>query len=199
MNLNDQLGCCGPAACAHQIEVFTGNTMSAPVIPTDQDVLTAYRAVGGYNGTPQSDGGVVMKDLLAYWQTVGIGDNKILASASVDPSHLDRIMWAIVIFGGVQFGVSLPQSALDQTDAGKPWTVVPHSPLVGGHDVAGVGYDSSGFLAVSWGQLIRISYQFITTYAEEIWTVVDPAWVDEKGVSPNLLSLGSMLTDLRLI
>ncbi len=199
MNLNDQLGCCGPAASAHQIQTFTANSQVAPTIPTDAQVLEAYQAVSGYDGTPQTDNGVVMKDLFDYWKQVGIGGNKIVAAASVNPLELSRIQWAIVIFGGVQLGVSLPQSALDQTDRGQPWSVVRGSPIVGGHDVAAVGYDQSGFLAVSWGQLVRVTYEFVATMAEEIWTVVDPSWLNEKGLSPNLLNLGSLMTDIGLI
>ncbi len=199
MSLNDQLGCCGPAACAHQIQVFSANTQPAPTILSDRDVLEAYEAVGGYNGSPQTDRGVVMGKLFAYWKQTGIGGNQILAAASVDPAHVERIKWATVIFGGVQLGVNLPQSALDAMDSGRPWDVVRHSQLVGGHDVAMVGYDASGPLAISWGQLVRITWDFVQEYCEECWTVIDPAWVNEKGLAPNLLNLGSLMQDLKLI
>ncbi len=199
MNLNDRLGCCGPAACAHQLEVFTANTMTTPTVLSDADVLAAYKAVSGYNGTPQSDTGVIMGDLLNYWKDTGIGGNQILAAASVDPAHIDRIKWATVIFGGVQLGVNLPQSALDAMDSGKPWDVVRHSPIVGGHDIAMVGYDVSGPVAISWGQVVRITWNFVQEYCEECWTVIDPSWVNEKGLAPNLLNLGSLMQDLKLI
>lgn len=199
MSLNDELGDCGPAACAHQIQAWTANTQASAKVLTDAEVLACYEAVSGYNGTPATDVGVNLETLMMYWKDTGIGGNKILASASVDPAMLANIQWAVIVFGGVQLGINLPQSALDETDANQPWTVVKGSPIVGGHDVAAIGFDPEGFVAISWGQLVKITYAFVAKYVEEIWCVVDPSWLDSKGLAPNLLNAGSLMVDVGLI
>ncbi len=71
MYLNDQLGCCVEAAAAHMIQqwnFYAGH----PAKPTDQDVLSAYEAVGGYvPGDPNSDNGTDMLAFLNWWRQTG--------------------------------------------------------------------------------------------------------------------------------
>lgn len=197
--LNDQIGDCAIAAAVHQIQSWSANTGSA-VLVNDATTLQVYEAVSGYDPrNAATDQGCVLKDVYAYWKDVGIGGNNISAAVSVDPSQQDRIKWAVTIFGGVCLGINLPQSAIDQSDIGKPWTVVPRSKIAGGHAVECYGYDRDGLLGTSWGEYVRITWPFVAEYTEEAWCFIDPYWFDATGINPVGLNFASLMTDARLL
>jgi len=201
MHLNDQLGSCGPASAANATQDFTSWTQPKVTTIDDDECLAIYEAVGGYNPrNPASDQGVILKDLFEYWKTEGIGGYKIIDYFSVDPQNPVNQSWAIEIFGGLIYGVNLPQSALNAMDAGKVWDYVPRSQIVGGHAIWSSGYDPSGRKARSWTELVGMTGAFIQHDAEEAWGVIHPAWFDpHTGLCPNGLNLESIMKDAVLI
>ncbi len=201
MYLNDQLGCCTVAAAGHMTQAWTTYGAGRTVTVADSDVLTAYRAVSGYlPGRPETDQGAVMQDVLNYWRTTGVGGHKILAFAEVNVRNLAEVYAALYLFGHVYVGVDLPYAALDQFDAGQPWTVTaPDGGIAGGHAV-NVGWRNGQTMrAVTWGRQQTLDEAWWARYVEEAWVVVSQEWLASSGLGPQGLAwqaLGAAFTDL---
>lgn len=160
------------------------------VVPSDNDILTAYEAVGGYvPGNPSTDNGAVISDVLSYWQKTGIANHKISAYAEIGSNNHTLIRQAIDIFGSVDIGVQLPLAAQKM---GNYWYMMGATSLTGdfapgswgGHSIPLVAYNDWSYICVSWGQLIRISLKFLESYCDERWTCLTPDWFEgTKSVS----------------
>ena len=117
---------------------------SDPAPDTARTVAQYETITGG------QDTGCVEADVLSLWRTTGLFPvrhtetadvltNKIAAYAPVDPHSVLAVHRAIWMTGTAYIGVQLPQSAMEQFQAGRPWTVVPGSPILGGHCILPVG------------------------------------------------------------
>lgn len=191
MYLNDQIGDCTCAAVGHLIEAETTYGQGATVTVTDQDVLTMYEAVSGYNpANPSTDQGAVIQDVLGYWQKTGMAGHKIVAYASVDVANMTEIRQAIDLFGAVDVGINFPSSAMDQFNAGQTWDVVAGSSIEGGHcvPVGAYGTDSS-LTCVTWGKQQKMTAAFWQRYVDEAWVVITQDWLSAKGLDPQGLNL----------
>lgn len=194
MYLNDQLGCCTVSAAGHMEEAWSAFGQGHTVEIGDQDVLAAYEAVGGYRpGDPSTDQGAVMQDVLNYWRTTGIGSHKILAFAQVDVANLAEVYAALYLFGAVYVGVNLPQSAMDQFDAGRPWTVVgDDGGILGGHAIHLGLRNGAALEVVTWGRVQGLDEGWWRRYAEEAWVVADQDWITASGGSPEGLDVAAL-------
>ncbi|GAB2695812.1 hypothetical protein [Kitasatospora kifunensis] len=188
---NDSVGDCTCAAVGHLIEAETTYGQGTTVTVADQDVLTAYEKVSGYNpADPSTDQGAVIQDVLAYWQKTGMAGHKIVAFASVDVSNMTEIKTAINLFGAVDVGFNFPSSAMTQFNAGQEWDVVKGSPIEGGHCVPVGAYAADGTLmCVTWGAVQKMTAAFWTTYVDEAWVVITQDWLNAKGLDPQGLNL----------
>lgn len=197
MYLNDQLGDCTCAAVGHMIEAATQYASGTALQITDQDVLTAYEAVGGYvPGQPSTDNGAYIQDVLAYWHATGVGGDHIVAYASVDVANLDEVHEAIDMFGCVDIGFNFPASAMDQFNAGQPWDVVAGAQIEGGHCVNVGAYDSDAktLTCVTWGRTQVMTEAFWHQYVDEAWVIITHDWVNANGIDPlgiDLYQLGA--------
>jgi len=200
MFLNDKLGDCVLAACGHMImqwSFFAGS----PFVPSDDQILTAYEAVGGYDpGNPNTDNGADMLTALNYWRQTGVAGHKILAFASVDWTNRDEMRAAIQIFGNVYLGVQLPLSA-----QGKPlWTVADGGIYTsggepgswGGHCIPVMAESPETDSVITWGGITKMSHNFLTDYADEAFAVLSPEWLAANGQSPSGLDLDQLNQDL---
>src|SRR5437899_24368 len=114
MFLNNQLGDCTIAGAAHMIMDWSA-TSNIEIIPTDQDVLTAYSAVSGYDpATGANDNGAYALDVLNYWRNTGIARDKIFAYAACEPRNHSHVKASVYLFGGCYIGLALPLSAQNQ-------------------------------------------------------------------------------------
>lgn len=200
IDLNDQIGDCAIASLAHWVQAASFAASGAATVFSDRDCLEAYSAVSGYTpGNPASDVGCVLSEVYTHWKSVGVGGNRNIEAMALRPSQLDHIKWAIVTFGGCIFGVDLPQSAEDQTDANEPWTIVTGSPIVGGHAILIYGYDATSFHGWSWVNPIKISYSWHVKYTTEAWTFRNDIWVGPGGLTANGLNATSLDVDAGLI
>ncbi|MFE2994097.1 hypothetical protein ACFXG4_03650 [Nocardia sp. NPDC059246] len=193
MSLNDSLGDCTAAGAGHVAQQINwyGQHQDAPV--ADSDVLAMYEAISGYRpGQPSTDVGATLQDALKYWHTTGVGGNKIAAYAQIKATDLATIRACISLFGAVYTGMNFPASAMDQFNAGKPWTVVPRSRVEGGHCVPIGAYDASSFTCVTWGKTQKLSVDFFQRYFDEVWTVLDLDWLTAQGVSPAAIDGASL-------
>lgn len=202
MYLNDEIGCCTVSAAGHMIEASTTYGQHTTVKIRDADVLEAYQAVSGYiPGRSSTDGGAVMQDVLDYWRHTGIGGHKILAFAEVNTGSGAEVAAAMALFGHIYVGVNLPRSALDQFNTGQPWTPkTPDGGTAGGHAVDwGYAAVSQPHEVITWGRVQQVSPAWMARYAEEMWVVIDQAWIDTNGHSPaglDLAALGAAYTEL---
>ena len=69
---------------------------------------------------------------------------------------------------------------------GQPWTLDDlDSPVVGGHCVPLVGYDSNYLYAVTWGKIQAIAYSAWHYISSEAWAVIPGEFqsTDGRGIS----------------
>lgn len=175
MLANDRVGDCVVAGAAHESMVFNAEA-GRQVTFTDESVLSDYSAVTGYDPTnPSTDEGTNVAEFVDYRTKTGVLDkyqvrHRIAASLRIDQGHLDQYAQALYLFGAVGVGLQLPESAQQQFQAEQPWTVVPDSPIEGGHYVALLGRQADGWWVVAtWGQLWRVNDDFLKAYSDEAY------------------------------
>lgn len=200
MMLNDQLGDCTCAAAAHLIQSWTANETKEQTL-SDQAVLAAYKAVGGYNPSdPTTDQGAVELDVLNYWRNTGVGGVKIDAFVALEPRNHDHVRAAIDMFGGAYIGLALPISAQNQ----RVWSVPPSGTASrtpgevgswGGHAVVALDYDWRGVTCVTWGELKLMTWRFWDSYCEEGYALLCSLWT-ASGRSPSGFRYDTLKADL---
>lgn len=209
MMANDRLGDCGLAAAGHLIQEWTTDE-SSPFTPSDDQIISAYSAVSGYDPlTGENDNGVVLLDALNYWRQTGVAGRKIQAFASIPPSASEMIKQSVLLFGGAYIGLQLPISAQNK----DVWTVNHGSWLGnlfhynlddepgswGGHCVPIVAYDTNFLYVVTWGAILKMTWAFFAKYCDEAYAVLSPDWYSSKGVTPSGLDAKQLIADLALI
>jgi hypothetical protein len=198
---NDQYGDCVFAGNAHIIELISRYGLGAEAPVTTAQVLAEYARVTGFDpADPSTDQGATIQDGLADLRTNGLAGHRIAAFAEIPPANLDGVKTACAELGAVSLGVNLPHSAVDQFDAGEPWTVLPgDGGIAGGHCVILAGYDTSGVHLITWGRTQLASWQWFETYCEEAWAAVSRDWVGADGTDPDgvdLVSLGEEFAEV---
>lgn len=168
---NDQRGDCTCATCGHMITAWTGG-----IIVPDSAIDTEYEQACGWNpADPSTDQGGNIANVLNYFRDVGVGGYKIKAHAEVNLTQL-RLQQAASVFGAVDLGIQLPNSAKGQV--GSLWDFVDDIPdepgLWGGHSVPLVKYDPSGLWVVTWSILQKISWRWLMYYADEAHACISP-------------------------
>lgn len=168
---NDQYGDCVWAGAGHET-ILWNKEANKVVNITDNDVLSDYSAVTGFNpNDPNTDQGTDMQVAASYRRKTGIlgggSRHQVLAYLGITPGNADELKQAVYLFSAVGIGIQFPQSAMNQFNGGKPWTVVKNSPIIGGHYVPAVGYDSKYVYVVTWGQIQKMSWGFFKKYNDE--------------------------------
>jgi hypothetical protein len=181
MMLNDQLGDCTIAGCAHALQTWTMNTTEIVTLP-DSTVLSYYEQWDGYNPSdPSTDQGGVEIDVLNNWRQNGLDGHTILGFADPDPGDRVHVKQAISIFGGIYIGLALPLTAQMQNkwepvqDYQKNPNAKPGS--WGGHCVYVVAYNEYGLLCVTWGRLLWMSWGFWAIYCNESHAILSENWI----------------------
>jgi len=171
MMLNDELGDCTVACAGHMIQQWTAYAGKS-FVPSDDEILSAYEAVGGYvPGNPDTDNGAVILDVLNFWRKTGIGGHKILAYVQVNPLLEDEVKTALQLFGNVYLGVQLPVSAqtTDYWAAASGPDGQPGS--WGGHAIPLVDYDKE-YYVITWGERLMMTPTFLKNYCDEAYAVL---------------------------
>lgn len=203
MLLNNILGTCTCTSWGHIFHAATAANGREQVL-TDEDILKAYIEACGYDPTdPSTDNGGFMLVVLNYVRRVGIGGHKILGYATVDLKNRELFKQALYLFGSLYLGISLPESAQGQRD----WTVAmgggsgsPRANSWGGHAVSAHGYrdrnrPDDGIDIVTWGEVKRVSWDFVDAYCDEAYAPLSIAWADGDG-APNGFDLARLREDL---
>lgn len=190
MLANDRFGCCVWSGAGHETMVWGHESGVTPVF-SDASVLSDYAAVTGFKPSdPDTDQGTDMKDAASYRRKVGIRDakgqrHKIDSYVALHPGDLSQIAVATYLMGAVGIGLQLPDTAEQQFDEGRPWDVVPHSTILGGHYVPICGRNSKGnYLAITWGRLQAITPSFLARFMDEGVCYLSLEILSQKNLSP---------------
>jgi hypothetical protein len=203
MYLNDEIGDCTCASAAHQIITWNSASGNFAPDPSTKDVIAAYSAVSGYDpATGENDEGAVMLDVLNYWRKVGIGGHKITAYVEADRTNIVELELATHLFGGLYVGLALPleadrQKVWDVTDAEFEGTATPGS--WGGHAVHLDQYDAYGPVIRTWGKRQRMTWQWLLSYADEVYCCISTDWIGKSGLAPNGFDLVQLERDIKTV
>jgi hypothetical protein len=199
MAMNDTVGDCTIAAAAHMVMLWSAFS-GKEFIPNDAQVIANYSAITGYKPSdPNTDQGAVELDVLNYWRNKGMMGRPIEGYAAINIKNQEQIRQAIYLFGGAYIGFNVPQSAMDQFNAGQPWDVVANDGgIVGGHAVPVLGYDSQYLYCVTWGSVEKMTPAFWDTYVDEGYVLLSPMWFDARGKTPAGFGVAELRADLGL-
>lgn len=190
MFLNDTYGDCTVAGVAHAILAWNAEVNEHDHIPTDDEVQSEY-----FELTGGQDSGCVEADVLQQWHRHGMFGTKIAGYAPIEAHDLVGLHQAVAFYGAAYLGVALPESAQQQFASGHDWSVVPGSPIEGGHCIVAVGYDQHSVQCVTWGQVVNVTYPWLAKYCTEIWAIL-PHQFMEKGTDGAGIDFHSLEADL---
>jgi hypothetical protein len=201
MYLNDQIGDCTEACKAHIIEAWSAYGLGTEIEVSDNQVLKWYERDGGYvPGDPSTDNGCVIQDVLSNWQKDDSAVCPITEFAELKNFYYaHNLKEALYLFGTVYLGINVPQSAMDQFNAGEPWTYVGDNNIIGGHaiplqEVYAPGVNDM-YTVITWGQKQRMSRSFVWNYVEEAWVMISPDWFNSSGVDTDGFNLAQLQAD----
>jgi hypothetical protein len=210
MYKNDVCGDCTVAAMLHAISSMTAFSGVVPggAMFTDTEALKIYTAVSGYNPvTGANDNGATLASVCKYMVKTGAVDvngrvHKLAAWAEVNAYTNLRLLKRVAnAFGSAYLAIMCPYSAIDQFDAGQPWTFVPGSQIDGGHAIplqysavnTGTMDDET---IVTWGAEQKMNEAFALNYLAEAVAIVSADDVNvQSGTNPVGLNLTQLVTD----
>lgn len=169
---NDAYGDCVLAGAAH--ETMLWNAEAGATVPFDDaSVLKNYSAITGFNpNDPSSDQGTDMQAAASYRRKTGIIDAKgkrhqVAAYLAITPGDVQEHLIALYLFGAVGIGIRFPGYAMDQFNAGKPWTRRLLYKIEGGHYICCVARRNGRFTAVTWGREQQMTDAFFKKFNDE--------------------------------
>lgn len=195
---NDTAGDCVWAGADHEVMLWHAASSRPRAVFTSADALADYSAVTGYTPSdPATDKGTMVLDAMKYRTATGVRDHhgarhKLGAYAALTPGHQDHIRYAIATLSAVGVGIQFPSSAMDQFQAGKPWSVVAGARIEGGHYIPLCGYDARYAYCVTWGKVQPMTWGFLTRYCDEAWGLLSPELLTTAGRSPHGLDLNGL-------
>lgn len=170
---NDYHGDCVIAGRAHQTLRFEDAEHGKIPPITEKEVLNEwYKENGG------TENGLCVLDSLKLWRkkgwTAAKKKDKIKAFAEINRKNHDEVKRTVYADIGTGLGLSLPDSAMPEFHAGKPWsdTSGPRNEE-NGHYVYVPGYTRTGPVCVTWGRKQQMSWKFFDKYCDEAYAVID--------------------------
>lgn len=172
---NSVYGDCVIAARAHQTLRFEKFEQSVQISIGDQEVIDQY-----FKETGGADRGLILLSSLKSWRNEGwtaAGKHyTIYAFASVDWKDHEQVKHCIHLLGGVNFGMRVYQTDMDQFQAGETWHLTgDDGRLLGGHGVYlyAYGYDPEGLWCMTWGKRVKMTWDFWDARIDEAYGIVD--------------------------
>jgi hypothetical protein len=163
---NDSLGDCTIAALAHALTTYRG-LLGTKDIMSKQAVTKLY-----FHLTGGADSGLNELDVLSYWRSHAVSNDKIMAYVAVDPKNHTHVQQAIQLFGGVYLGFQVPHNCIDEFNARKPWTP---GPLTNdGHAVFAYGYDQNSVNVLTWGNTQPGTWAWWDECVDEAYAILPP-------------------------
>lgn len=176
---NDTVGDCTCADVGHAT-LYWNKEAGKTVKVSTANVLALYSAVTGYDpsktdpvtGENPTDQGADMAAIAKYHQKTGLVDesgarHKISAYLAITPGNFEELKQSIHLFGACSIGWELPESAQIQFQARQPWAVERGSSIEGGHDTLAIGYDGQYLYIVTWGNVQKVEWAFVSKYMDE--------------------------------
>ena len=198
---NDTLGCCVIAGRGHCTLRLEDLQQGVVIDITDNDIITEYYKEEGCYPQGCDNGLDMLSSLNAWrqgWQAAG-KTYSIDAYAEIDVSNHNELMYSIMLLYGAYTGFNVPQSAMNQFNAGQPWTVVANDGgIVGGHCVYIVAYNATGPICITWGQRQQMTWEFWDKYFDEAYIVIDniDSWVNPATDPLNIALLSQELAEV---
>lgn len=200
---NDVLGDCVEATGGHTVGQWTYYAGGSEELIDEGDIIRFYSDAGGYvPGDPSTDNGTFMLNALNVWRQKGIGGSghRIGAYMSVDFRNRVEVMQAIQLFGNINLGIQLPISAQGQS----AWTVAKGGTRTrvgapgswGGHCIPVMAASPITLSCITWGQRLKMSWNFFEAYADEAYVVLSTEWIAPNGTSPSGFNLAQLQADL---
>ena len=200
---NDEWGLCAIDAPMHEIMALTGASARTPAPFTTAGAIRGYEVLGGFDpkagppGSNPTDQGLEVRAVYKYRRKWGIPDatrkrHRVGYYLRVDWRDEELVELAKRLFGAVNYGLNLPESALGQSNRHEPWDVAPGSPIIGGHDVTDLAEPSK---IITWGAVQDATPAFRRTYTEECWASTAPDLFNDLGLSPEGLDVEKLHAD----
>jgi len=164
---NDALGCCVISGANHMEGVETGNAGSI-YLPSDDQIVKEYTAIGGYvPGDPSTDQGSDEDTAINFYTTHGFGNGtKLLGSLTVNAASKLSLMTASYCFENVLLCACLPDKWISPFPSGPGfvWDVAGPPNTKNGHAFTVVGYNAQGAIISTWGMLGIITWAAMAMY-----------------------------------
>lgn len=168
---NDTAGDCVFAGACHETMLWCSEA-GIKTRFTAENALADYAALTGFDpAKPETDNGTDMTEAASYRRKTGIVDaggkrHTIAAYLKIDPGNLTEHYQALYLFGAVGIGILFPDYAMDQFDAGKPWTLRRVPTPQDGHYIPLVA-KRSHIECVTWGQAQPMTAGFFGAFNDE--------------------------------
>jgi hypothetical protein len=176
---NNVKGDCTLAAKAHIIMCITANA-GALVVPDPAEI------VGIYDQLSPDDTGLAMTDVYDYWLKNPIAGQKLAGWVQIDQTNDQHFDECVNLFGACDTGIQLPQSAIDEFNAGQNWEFVnPTGGIAGGHDVPYLGFGRLGKTCITWSRRQPCGNAFVQNFCDEAYAPFLESWFDTAGAAPN--------------
>lgn len=202
---NDSLGDCTAAGACHLVESITAASGS-PAVLTREQAIAFYSLSTGYNPSdPSTDQGGDEIQVLTTWRDRGLdgkGLHAIKGWLSVDPTDAKLVATCNWLFGGLYFGVELPDAWTNPFPSGDGFTWDVGAPDENqGHCFVGVGSDSRGIQIDTWGLVGTITYDAIaklcapSAYGNLFAILTDEIIDKAKGLAPSGMNWAQLVAD----
>ena len=192
MDGNDTYGDCGVAGMDHVFMAAASVTDETGQWPTDDQIVSYYLTY-----TDDQDSGVVLADFLAYVKAHGFFGHTIAGYAPVGVHDIPTLQFAIDAYTAAYTGINVTSDMESASRNGEPWTLDDlSSPVVGGHCIPIVGYDSAYLYAVTWGAVQAIAYPAWHYISDEAWAVIPGELEEGDGRGIDLAALQADLSKI---
>ncbi len=198
MMCNDRLGCCVVSAMGHGVQHYTA-AQGAEVTPPDSEIEQTYlTATGGI------DEGMQISDGMDIMLRTGLSGHKGMSKLLISPQNDRALRYAIYLFGGVYFGLSLTHESL-QNQTGV-WDI-PESVRWrdrnfyrpdenDGHCVYCPSYRANGTFDIkSWAMNFNMTPRYKGACVNEAWVLLPADWNDGDGIAPNAIDWKTLVRD----
>lgn len=185
---NDVRGDCVLASSAHHILGMT-TYADKPWCPTEAQVIQLYDRMSPH------DDGLSILDTLNVWRQTGLWGDVITAFLQGATGDSAEYKQGLRLFGGIKMGLALPDDNIY-----GPWTRVsgPPSPY-NGHDVVGLGYDATYIYVISWGAVMKMTYDFFRAYNDEWYIVLSQDFISSGGLTHEGFNWDNLQADFKEI
>lgn len=208
MHLNDTYGDCTVATVANSIQTKTANAGSHMLIVPDKLVKEEYFGLTG-----GVDSGLMMDQVKkagmvpGYFMSDDRYSDRLLAWAMIDPRNDHMVRFASYYFGGVDFGIYLPETAGWQIKHGKAWDYIATPTKEqgsnepgswGGHSVHVPDYASFGETCTTWQIMQPMTKAFRRNYVFFGAVNIDLNWFNAQHKLPVTgLAYKDLMSDMK--